>query len=210
MTEQDARYAIRSTTSSGHASRFTHHVSRIPMLTMSPIYCDGCGRANGASAKKCIWCGVPTSNRSTAGITETTSVEIGYLDGIDRFEDAAPVRLIISREGIEVAEVIPGTRSVKIPASSILEANTVDASTMIEGKRVRPKWWWLAVGPLAWLIPGRKTPDVKEHHYILSIKYTTTETRNAVFHRDDRVGLSIVEGLARIVNTLVRQNGRKV
>ena len=173
---------------------------------MSPIYCDECGRANGASAKKCIWCGAPTSNGSKAGSIETTRVEIGYLDGIDRFEDAGPVRLIISVEGIEVAELIPGTRSVKIPASSILGANVVDASTMIEGKRERSKWWWwLAIGPVALLIPGRKTPDVKEHDYILTIRYKAgNETRNAVFHREDRAGLSVVEGLARIVTSLVR------
>jgi len=174
---------------------------------MSPIYCDECGRANGANAKKCIWCGLPTSNRSTAGAIETTRVEIGYLDGIDRFEDAGPVRLIISAEGIEVAELIPGTRSVKISASSILEASTVDASTMIEGKRARPKWWWwLVIGPGALLIPGKKTPDVKEHDYILTIKYKAgNETRNAVFHHEERIGLSVVEGLARIVTSLVRQ-----
>jgi len=189
-----------------HESRITNHVSCFTIFLMSPIYCDECGRANGASAKKCIWCGVPMSNGSTAGSIETTRVEIGYLDGIDRFEDAGPVRLIISVEGIEVAELIPGTRSVKIPASSILEANVVDASTMIEGKRKRPTWWWLALGPAALLIPGRKTPDVKEHDYILTIKYKAgNETRNAVFHREDRVGLAVVEGLARIVTSLVRR-----
>ena len=174
---------------------------------MSPIYCQECGRANGAAAKKCIWCGAPTTGGSTVGTIETTLVEIGYLDGIDRFEDAGPVRLIISAEGIEVAELIPGTRSVKISASSILEASVVDASTMIEGKRVRSKWWWLALGPIALLIPGKKTPDVKEHDYILTIKYKArNESRNAVFHHEERVGLSVVEGLARIVTALARQN----
>lgn len=176
---------------------------------MSPIYCHECGRANGASAKKCIWCGAPTTTSgSKTGRIETTRVEIGYLGGIDRFEDAAPVRLIISAEGIEVAELIPGTRSVKISASSILEANVVDASRMIEGKRKRPRWWsWLVLGPLALAIPREKSPGVKEHDYILAIKYQAgDETRNAVFHRDDRVGLSVLEGLARIVNSLARQN----
>jgi hypothetical protein len=174
---------------------------------MSPIYCDECGRANGASAKKCIWCGLPILAGNKSGTIETTRVEIGYIDGLDRFEEAGAVRFIINAEGIEVAELIPGTRTVKIPASSILEANVVDASTMIEGKRERPKWWWwLAIGPGALLIPGKRTPDVKEHDYILTIKYKTgTAIRNAVFHREDRVGLSVVEGLARIVTSLVRQ-----
>jgi len=174
---------------------------------MSPIYCNECGRANGASAKKCIWCGVPISAGGSPGVIETTRVEIGYLDGIERFDDAGPVRLIIGAEGIEVAELMPGTRSVKIPVSAILEANVADASTMIEGRRERPKWWWwLVIGPGALLVRGKKTPDVKEHNYILTIKYTAgNETLNAVFHHEERIGLSVVEGLARIVTSLVRQ-----
>lgn len=173
---------------------------------MSPIYCDECGRANGASAKMCIWCGVPISNVGVAGAIATTRVELGYLDGIDRFEDAGPVRLIISAEGIEITEVIPGTRSVKIAASAIREANAVDASTMKEGKRVRSNWWWLALGPGALLIPRRGTPEVKEHDYILTIKYLDgDETRNAVFHHENRAGLAVVEGIARIVTSLARR-----
>jgi hypothetical protein len=173
---------------------------------MTPIHCQHCGRANGSAAKKCIWCGAPITDASGTLRLETTRVEIGYLDGIDRFEDAGPVRLIIGPEGVEVLELIPGSRSFKIPASSILEANVVDASTMIEGKRIRPTWWWLALGPLAFLVRGRKTPDVKEHDYILTIKYQTgSEVRNAVFHREDRAGLAVVEGLARIVTMLARK-----
>jgi hypothetical protein len=173
---------------------------------MSPIYCSECGRANGAAAKKCIWCGLPITGEAAAGRIETTRVEIGYLDGIDRFEDPGPLRLIIGPEGIEVAELIPGTRSVKIAASSVLEATVVDASTMVAGKRVRSKWWWLALGPLALMIPGKRTPDVKEHDYILTIKYKSGgEVRNAVFHREDRSGLVVVEGLARIVMMLTRK-----
>ena len=172
---------------------------------MSPIYCHECKRANGAAARKCIWCGAPIIDATGTARLETTRVEIGYLGGIDRFEDSGPVRLIIGPDGIEVSELISGSRSVKIPASAILEVNVVDASTMIEGKRVRSAWWWLALGPLALLTRGRKTPDVKEHDYILSIKYKAADgIRNAVFQRDDRAGLAVVEGLARIVTVLVR------
>lgn len=173
---------------------------------MTPIYCSECKRANSPSAKKCIWCGLPIVDETGTIRLETTRVEIGYLDGIDRFDDAGPVRLIIGPDGIEVAELIPGSRSFKIPASAILGANVVDASTMVEGKRVRSTWWWLAIGPLAFLVPGKKTPDVREHDYILSIKYkAANEERNAVFHREDRSGLAVVEGLARIVTMLARR-----
>jgi hypothetical protein len=160
----------------------------------------------------CMWCGLPIVDETGALRLETTKVEIGYLDGIERFEDAGPVRLTISPEGIEVAELIPGSRSFKIPVSAILGANVVDASTMLEGKRVRSNWWWLAIGPFAYLIPGKKTPDVKEHAYILSIRYkTANEVRNAVFQREDRSGLAVVEGLARIVTMLTqtKQSGEQ-
>jgi len=173
---------------------------------MSPIYCQECKRANGADARKCIWCGVPIIDQAGNRRLDTTRIEIEYLDGIDRFEDAMPVSLIISSEGIEVAELIPGTRSFKIPARSVLGANVVDASTMIAGKRKRSTWWWLALGPAALLIPGKKTPDIKEHDYILTIRYKGgDDVRNAVFHRQDRAGLAVVEGLSRIVTALTWQ-----
>ena len=177
---------------------------------MSPVYCGGCGRANGESAQKCIWCGMPLADVTSAGVIETTKVEIGYLGGIDRFEDPCPVYLTIRVSGIEVTEVIPGTRSVNISAASIVNANVVDASTMAEGKRVRPTWWWFALGPLAFAIPGKRTSEQKKHDYILTIRYKKgSEIRNAVFHREDRSGLVVVEGLVRILTSLVRQtNGR--
>lgn len=172
----------------------------------SPVYCDECGRPNGATAVSCIWCGVPMLNHGAVGAVPTTRVEIGYLDGIDRFEDAEPVRLIISAEGIEVSELVPGTRSVRIPASSILEANTVDGSTTIEDDRAQPGRWWLALRPKGFSKQNRKAAEVKAHDYILTVRYRDgDEVRTAVFHREDVGGLAVVEGLARIVTSLMRR-----
>jgi hypothetical protein len=135
-----------------------------------------------------------------------TRIEIDYVDGIQRLEDAATVRLVISREGIEVSETVPGSRRFTIPANSILDATVVNGSTVSEGDRARSRWWWwLAVGPFAVLAPARKAPATKKHDYLLKIKYKEgSETRTAVFHREDQAGLPVVEGLARIVRTLVR------
>ena len=174
---------------------------------MAPIYCQECGRANGAAAKKCIWCGVPIKHETDTRPIETTNIEIAYLGGVDRLEDAGPVRLIITSDGIEIAELMPGSRSTKLPASSILEATVVDGSTLVEGKRVRSRWWWFALGPFAFLVPGRKTPDIKSHDYILTIRYKSgNEIRNAVFHREDRAGLAVVEGIARIVSSIAKRS----
>ena len=175
------------------------------MISTSPINCQECGRVNGPSAKRCIWCGVPLVNRSAPDQFAATKIEIDYLDGIERLDDATTVRMIISRDGIEVSETIPGSRKFNISADSIIDANVVDGSTIVEGKRTRSTWWWLALGPLAVLVPGKKAPDTKMHDYLLTIRYIEgSETRTAVFHREDRSGLPVVEGLARIIRTLVR------
>jgi len=113
--------------------------------------------------------------------------------------------MVIGREGIDVSETVPGSRTFKIPASSIIDATVVDGSTIVEGQYVRSPWWWLALGPFAVFVRGKKTPDIKNHDYLLTIRYKQgSETRTAVFHREDRAGLPVVEGLARIVKTLVR------
>ena len=142
-------------------------------------------------------------NGGAVGAVPTSRVEIGYLGGINRFEDAEPVRLIMNADGIEVSELVPGTRSVRIPASSILEASVADGSTMIEDNRTPAKRWWLTLRPNA---ISQKDPEVKSHDYILTIKYREgDETRTAVFHREDSAGRAVVEGLARIANSLARR-----
>lgn len=172
---------------------------------MTPIYCQECGRANGKAAKRCLWCGVPLVDRDSPHEFAATRIEIEYLDGIERLDDSATVRMVISRDGIEVCETVPGSRTFKIPASSIVDATVVDGSTVVEVKRVRSSWWWLVLGPFAPLVQRKKTPDTKKHDYLLAIRYKLgSETRTAVFHRQDRAGLPVVEGLARIVTTLVR------
>ncbi|HEX8183683.1 MAG TPA: hypothetical protein VF747_03000, partial [Blastocatellia bacterium] len=166
---------------------------------MTPIYCHECGRANGALAKRCIWCGVPVMIHGAGASFESTSVEIGYLDGIERLDNPAPVRLTVETAGLEVRELMPGSRLVKIDAASLVHASVVDGSTMVEGEPVRSPWWWLALGPFAVVVKGKKKPDTKNHDYLLAVKYRASgEERTAVFHREDRAGLAMVEGLARI------------
>ena len=145
------------------------------------------------------------SGRSAGDVT-TTRVEIGYLSGIERFEDAAPVQLIVSAEGVEVSEQIPGTRSVKIPSSSIIDATCTDASSMIETSSIRPKSRWWAFWPSA--LRKKETSYAKAYDYILTIQYKEgDETHHAMFHREDSAGMTVVEGLARIVMALARQSG---
>jgi hypothetical protein len=177
---------------------------------MTPTYCLECGRANGAASKKCIWCGVPLVDRGAPDRFETTRVEIDYLDGIERLDNPAPVRLVISSEGLEISELMPGSRTFKISAEAIVAATVIDASTTIEGKKVRPRWLWFALGPFAAAVPARQMPDEKKHEYILNIKYRVDEDeRNAVFQRADRLGLHALEGLAKIIRVLIKVKSKK-
>lgn len=178
---------------------------------MTPIYCQECGRANGASARRCIWCGIPIVQGGTPISFDTTRVEIDYIDGIERLENPAPVRLVIDSQGIEVNELMPGTRTIRIDAASLIRADVVDASTEIEPKRKSFPFWKLIIFPFGLLIRKRdKALETKRHDYLLNIRYKAGgEIRNVVFQRQDRAGLSIVEGLARIINMLVKiKSGR--
>ena len=176
---------------------------------MTPIYCQECGRANGASARRCIWCGVPIVDGDARVNFDTMRVEIDYLEGIWRLDNPGPVRLVIDREGVEVNELMPGTRTIRIDAQSLIRADVVDASTEIEPKKTGLSFWKLLITPLASKRRRGKLLDTKQHDYILNIRYKEgDEIRNAVFHRQDRAGLAFVEGLARIINMLVKITSR--
>lgn len=181
------------------------------MTTPAIVNCQGCGRVNGAAAKRCIWCGIPIINRANLNSFETTRVEIDYVDGIERFDESMAVRLTITPSGIVVNELMPGSRSFTIEADSIIEASVIDTSSTKEGKRQKSSWkWWLLVGPLAAFVPGKRLPDTKQHDYMLTIRFKERgQVRNAVFHREDRLGLSLVDGLARIINSIVKQRAEK-
>jgi hypothetical protein len=175
---------------------------------MTPSYCQECGRANAAAARRCIWCGLPLVDRGSPTSFEPTRVEVDYLDGIERLDEPGPVRLLINSAGIEVSEQMPGSRTAHIAARSIIDANTVDASLMVKGKPERTPLWRYLILPfgMGYFFKRRSAPsEQKQHEYVLLIRYLSGgETRTAVFHRLDRAGLTVVEGLARIINLLVR------
>ena len=174
---------------------------------MVPVYCEHCNRANGANAPRCIWCGLPVTGASLGGDFEVTRIEIDYLGGIDRLDDPAPVKLAVGPAGVEIDEIIPGSRKVKIEAHQILDAQVEDASTSIKNKRKRAAWWWYLIRPLGSGAPDQKPADTKKHDYILTIVYKSEgDVKKAVFRREDRLGLSLLNGVARIIALLVRRN----
>lgn len=175
---------------------------------MIPTYCQECGRTNGGAAKRCLWCGVPLIDKGAPDRFEPTRVEIDYLDGIERLDDPLPVRLVINADGVEVSELMPGSRTYKIAAAALVEASVVDASVTVEAKRKRPALWRIVLTPFGrkvWKEKPGETKAVKQYDYVLTIRYRAGDAvRIAVFHRQDRIGLQVVDGLARIINLLVR------
>ncbi len=169
-----------------------------------PIYCNECGRPNSASALRCIYCAVPISGEGSPRLFEAISLELEYLSGIERLEDPMPVRLIVTNEGVEVRELMPGTRTAKIAANSLIEAQAVDASTT-ENEIVNRSWWQIITTPLSALRhhPVRVT---NRTDYFLTIRYRVAdEIRSAVFHREDRAAPSLVETAARCISLLIER-----
>ena len=166
---------------------------------MSAINCHECGRPNSVTARRCIWCSVPISE-DAASRSDTKSVELDYLEGIDRFDDAGPVRLIVSSEGIEVLELMPGSRSVKIPADCVLEARVEESLASHNGDGSK-SWKRLLKVPSAGA--SRNTAGTAKRQSVLTIKYRIDgEIRDAVFSRDDPPG--VVAGVAKIMSTLAK------
>lgn len=168
---------------------------------MSAINCHECGRPNSVTARRCIWCSVPIS-QDAATRSDTKSVELDYLEGIDRFDDAGPVRLIVSSEGIEVLELMPGSRSVKIRADCILETRVEDSLVSHNGDDGK-SWKRLLKAPSAGA--SRNTTGSAKRQSVLTIKYRIDgEIREAIFCRDDPQGASAVAGVAKIMSTLAK------
>src|SRR5262245_14649363 len=99
--------------------------------TDCPTYCNECGRANAAAAVRCMWCGVPLLAGQSQDYFEPTRVDVDYMEGLDRLSDPIPVRLLIDATGIEVTEQMPGSRTARIAAMSIVDASTLDASLVL-------------------------------------------------------------------------------
>lgn len=180
-------------------------------LEFNTVSCAGCGRANHPAAARCLWCGVPVfAVGQTPGkqASVKTTVELDYLDGIERFDNPVPVRLTISAEGIELREVLPGTRVFTLTADALVEATFTDATVVIEKEKRRSLWGWLMLGSAA----SGKAKAVEEikHDYLLTIGYRAgDETKTAVFHREDAVGFSYVKNVAAIINALIKSRAAK-
>ena len=132
----------------------------------------------------------------------TTTVELDYLDGIDRLDNPEPLRVRISAAGVQVEEILPGSRKSLIPADALIAAEVTDATVVIEKEKKPTRWGWL------WLGSRSRSADESDrevrHDYILTIRYHAGgEVRTAVFHREDSQGKTYIANVAKTLNALI-------
>ena len=174
---------------------------------MTAIHCHQCGRPNGASVKRCIWCNAQISAGGSARPFDITTLEADYVEGVERLCDPTPVRLIVSPDSIEVVEVLPGSRSIKLPAESILEANL--AYSADGEKQTERAWWQSALEPLGFTSVPTSRNGVEGRDFVLTIKYRDgDEVRTGVFTCSDPHGLGLARKLTRILGELTCERQR--
>jgi hypothetical protein len=169
---------------------------------MTTVYCQQCGRANGVSSRKCLWCAAIIGGSSSTEV-DTTTLEVDYVSGIDRLDNPGPARMVISSEGIEIAEILPGSRSFKIPAACITDVN-VTASTLAVEPPEHP-WWRRMVKSLRGTSKQPANESIQPD-YLFTVTYVQdNEIGTVVFRRYDPNGNMPVW---RIADTLGRLTGQ--
>jgi hypothetical protein len=173
-------------------------------MSSAPVYCSECERVNGSAATLCLWCGAPIVNAPIPPVFEATQAELDYVGGIERLDDPTPVRLSISEAGIEIVEIMPGSRRILIPASDVIDARVTGGGPAPGKANASP--WWVRIGQ-SFSRKSRRTQMSGEESsdYTLTIRYQEGgEERSAVFHRKGGAGLSMIRGVTRSVASLVR------
>lgn len=172
-------------------------------LEFKPVQCIECHRPNSPSANLCLWCGVLLNSKTALEYFPTTVVELDYLSGIDRLDNPMPVRLTINTDGVEVKEVLPGSRVFLLAPDAIIEARVVDKIERIKIEK-RASLLQKLLNESSTLQSQQFTEQIT-HDFILTIWYRLQEkVFTAAFHRLDDAGKAMVNNTAKTINALVK------
>jgi hypothetical protein len=174
-------------------------------LEFEPFNCSECGRPNNPAARICLWCGELLSAKVTGNPFPTTHAELDYLNGIVRLDNPMPVRLAIKADGIEVKEILPGTRIYQIGVEAIIEARV---TKRVEKIKIEKKISLLQKFLLD-VSADQKRQFTEEflHDYILTIGYRAGDKIcTAAFHREDEAGKSLINNVAKAINSLIKSH----
>jgi hypothetical protein len=170
-------------------------------LEFEPARCIACGRPNNPAANLCLWCG-EWLNAGDKPLP-TTVAELDYLNGIARLDNPMPVRLTVNAQGIEVKEILPGTRIYQIDTPLIIEARV---TRRVERIKIEKKVSLLQ--KLLFDVSANQKRQFTEeflHDHLLTIWYREADKPcTAAFHREDEAGKSLINNVARAINLLVK------
>jgi hypothetical protein len=172
-------------------------------LEFKSMQCSECHRPNSPSASRCLWCGVLLDSKAAREHFPTTVVELDYLSGIDRLDNPMPVRLTTNADGLEIKEVLPGSRIFLLAADSIIEARVVDKIERIKIEKRASLLQKLLNEPSS--LQNQQFIEQITHDFILTIWYRLEDkVCTAAFHREDDTGKTLVNNTAKTINALVK------
>lgn len=148
---------------------------------------------NATEASQCLWCGaILESDESRA---REITIELEYLNGLERLTDPTPVRLAVRADGIKISEVMPGTRSVWIASDQIVEART--SATLRSVGKVPSR------GLLGRLARSEKKEPARQQ--ILTLRYRAGDAiHSAVFRREESATFSRLDQIARMISSMAK------
>jgi hypothetical protein len=156
-----------------------------------------------------MWCAQATGLDDGRN-TPFASVEVDYLSGLERLNDPTPVRIVVDADGVTVSELMPGTRTTRIPSQRIIGALALANTAVAEPEPELPNWLRsrreVAAAPP---IDHGHLPEETRGH-ALKIRYRDgDEIKTAVFKRDDAAGFSLIDRIARSITSQARIKTRQ-
>jgi hypothetical protein len=170
---------------------------------MTATTCLECGRINGPDARACIWCGVPVISESGPLDFEPLKAEVEYIEGFERLDGPAPVGLVVGPSGLEIRELMPGTRSILIPIELLVSAGVTGPLRSVGTPPRRSASGWLR-------LKANDEPG-ENRRSALTLKHRLDgESQTVVFERNDEVGVEVLRRIARTITLLIRLQGTRV
>jgi hypothetical protein len=168
--------------------------------------CFSCHRPNSPAAIRCLWCGAQFPGATAANNPAVLQAEFTYLGGFDRLDSPQPVSLRVTSEGVEIREMMPGTRTVQISAAAILEARVVRNIDRVRVDESVSWWRKLFFDDETNQKNLRKKEEILRE-YIVTMRYRSEDKIFSVaFRRDDDMAAMTAEKFAKAINSLLKPN----
>jgi hypothetical protein len=136
---------------------------------------------------------------------EPTQAELDYIGGIERLHDPTAVRVTVSEAGIEITEVMPGSRKILIPAADVVDASVTQAENAPSDESGKQTWWNRLRRSVSRTAKAGQILHSDGRDFTLTIRYRENNTvQSAVFQRQGNPGLLTIQLLARAVASLAR------